>query len=130
VTTATPCLRQVGRRARQAIVLAFAAILVGLVSNAVPSGAADPSVQSASTTTSQTPAIPTPTKHSYDDSHSGQQPEGASPALYILGGALFGLMAIAVILLRAGKSERHHLTRSASASRPIVVKPRTTDTSR
>ncbi|SEH55132.1 hypothetical protein SAMN04489835_1317 [Mycolicibacterium rutilum] len=108
----------------------MAALLVSLVSNAMPSVGAEPSVQSASATTSQTPAIPTPTKHSYDDTHSGQQPEGASPALYILGGALLGLMAIAVILLRAGKTERHHLTRSASASRSIVVNPRTTDTSR
>lgn len=96
--------------------LAFAAVLVGLVSTAVPSVAAEPSAQSASTTTSPSPAVPTPTKHSYDDTHSGQQPEGASPALWILGGALMGLMAIAVILLRAGKTERHHLTRSVTGA--------------
>lgn len=131
--TATPRLPQRGvsrRRVRQAIMLVFAAVLIGLFSNAVPSGAAEPSAQSASTTTSQSPDVPTPTKHSYDDSHSEQQPEGASPALWILGGALLGLIAIGVILLRVGKTERHHLARSASASRPIVVSPRTTDTSR
>ena len=91
--------------------LAFAALLVGLVSNAVPSVAAEPSTQSASTTTSQSPAAPTPTKHSYDDAHTSQQPEGASPALWILAGAVVGLIAIAVTMLRAGKPERHHLTR-------------------
>ena len=118
------------RRVRQAIMLVFGAVLIGLISNAVPSVAAEPSAQSASTTTSQSPAVPTPTKHSYDDSHSEQKPEGASPALWILAGALLGLIAIAVILLRAGKTERHHLTRSAAASRPVVVNPRTTDTGR
>lgn len=112
--TGAPCPRRRRtrvhrRRAREAIVLAFAAVLFGLATNTAPSISAEPTP---SATTSPSAAVPTPTKHSYDDKHSEQQPEGASPALWILGGALIGLIAIAVILLRAGKTERHHLARN------------------
>ena len=94
------------------VLLAATAALLGLVSIVVPAAAAEPSsVQGTSSTAPPSSAGPTPTTHSYDDTHTGEQPEGASPALWILAGAVAGLIAIAVVMLRAGKPPRHHLRR-------------------
>ncbi|MDW5613873.1 hypothetical protein EV589_5708 [Mycobacterium sp. BK558] len=97
--------------AQAALVVAVAATLVGLALTGAPSVAAEPSSAQTSSIAPPRPAVSTPTEHSYDDTHPGQQPEGASPALWILVGAVAGLIAIAVIMLRAGKPVRHHLTR-------------------
>ncbi|MCG7594890.1 hypothetical protein MJO55_28470 (plasmid) [Mycolicibacterium rufum] len=103
---------QAGRwPARAALVVVVAATLLGLASTGAPSVAAEPSSAQTSSIAPPRPGVPTPAKHSYDDTHPGQQPDGASPALWILVGAVAGLVAIAVIMLRAGKPVRHHLTR-------------------
>ena len=103
-----------GRGTQTALVVAVVATLLGLASTGAPSVAAEPSSAQTSSIAPPRPAVPTPAKHSYDDTHPGQQPEGASPALWILAGAVAGLVAIAVIMLRAGKPVRHHLTRGPS----------------
>lgn len=97
--------------AQAALVVAVGATLLGLALTGAPSVAAEPSSAQTSSIAPPRRAGSTPTEHSYDDTHPGQQPEGASPALWILVGAGAGLIAIAVIALRAGKPVRHHLTR-------------------
>ncbi|UXA11119.1 hypothetical protein KXD97_24170 [Mycobacterium sp. SMC-8] len=103
---------QAGRwLAQLAPVVAVAAALVGLASTGAPTAAAEPTSGQTSSIAPTHSAGPTPTKHSYDDTHTGQQPEGVNPALWILAGAVIGLIAIAVIMLRAGKPVRHQLSR-------------------
>jgi hypothetical protein len=106
--------RRAGGRCRYApAVIAVVAALLAIASMAAASAAAEPSsAEPTSAPAASSPGVPTPTTHSYDDTHSGQQPEGASPALWILGGAVVGLVAIGVILLRAGRPARHDLKRS------------------
>ena len=112
-TRSSPSIRRIsGRRAHTAFLLLFAVAVFGLASPAAAHVAAEPPpAEPTSTPTSASTTVPTPTTHSYDDKHSEQQPEGSSPALWILAGALAGLVAIAVILMRAGKSPRHQITR-------------------
>lgn len=118
MTRVTPPSRRPLRQDRRrltvgAVVFAFVAVLVGIASISAASVYAEPSsAEASSTPTSPSPGAPTPTKHSYDDTHSGQQPEGTSPALWILAGAVIALVSIAVILLRARGPARHGLERS------------------
>ncbi|MDN4516784.1 MULTISPECIES: hypothetical protein [Mycobacteriaceae] len=86
------------------------ATLLGLASTVAANVAAEPTSAQATSTAPPRPVGSTPTKHSYDDTHP-DQPEVANPALWILGGAVAGLVAIAVIMLRAGRPARHHLNR-------------------
>lgn len=65
----------------------------------------------ASTSSTPSPTITTPTTHSYDDSHPDQQESGSNPALWILGAAAIGLIIIATIMFRAGRPARVHLAR-------------------
>ncbi len=103
---------QAGRwLAQAAVVVAVVATVVGLASTVASTVAAGPTSAQATSTAPPRPAGPTPTKHSYDDTHTGQQPEVANPALWILAGAVAGLIAIAAAMLRAGKPVRHHLSR-------------------
>lgn len=103
-----------GGRAQTACLLVFAFAAFGLASPAVAPVAAEPSLVERTSTpvpTSTNVPTPTPTTHSYDDKHSEKRPEGSRPALWILAGAVVGLVAIAVILMRAGNAPRHHVTR-------------------
>lgn len=105
------CRRPRRRPAQAAVVVAVLATLLGLASSVAATVVAEPTSAQASSTVSPRPAGPTPTTHSYDDPHTGQRPEGANPALWILAGAVAGLIAIAIVMLRAGKPPRHHLSR-------------------
>lgn len=67
----------------------------------------------ATTSPAPSPTITTPTTHSYDDSHTGQQAPGSNPAFWILGAAAICLVVIATIMLRAGRPARTHLDRGA-----------------
>lgn len=96
---------------RASAVFVFVAALFGTAFMAAASVYAEPSSTEATSVT-PSPGTPVPTPHSYDDEHSGQQPQGASPALWILAGAVIGLVSIAVILLRAGRPASHGSTRS------------------
>lgn len=114
MTRGTPplrCRRPRRRPAQAAVVVAVLATLLGLASSVAATVVAEPTSAQASSTVSPRPAGPTPTTHSYDDPHTGQRPEGANPALWILAGAVAGLIAIAIVMLRAGKPPRHHLSR-------------------
>ena len=84
--------------------VAVGATLVGLALTGAPSVAAEPSSAQTSSIAPPRPAGSTPTEYSYDDTHPGQQPEGASPALWILVGTVAGLIAIAVIMLKSGQT--------------------------
>ena len=111
-TARTWCRRRPRRRpAQTAVVVAVVATLLGLALSVAPTVVAEPTSTQDSSTVPPTPAETTPTTHSYDDTHTGPQPEVANPALWILAGAVAGLIAIAVIMLRAGKPPRHHLSR-------------------
>ena len=88
---------------RASAAFVFVAALFGTSFMAAASIYAETSSTEATSAT-PSPGTPVPTSHSYDDEHSGQQPEGANPALWILAGAAIGLVSIAVILLRAGGS--------------------------
>lgn len=90
---------------RTFVVLLFATAAICLTALSAATITSSPVAATATTTPSTT--APTPTSHSYDDSHSGQPPEGSSPALWILVGAVVLLVAIAVTLMRANKSTRH-----------------------
>lgn len=95
-----------------ALLLLLTTAVFWLASPAAAYDAAQPPIaESTSTPVSPSTSVPTPTTHSYEDEHSEQQPEGSSPALWILAGAVLGLVTIAVILLRAGGSPRHQVTR-------------------
>lgn len=117
MTTATPGPRRPLQDRRRltvaSVVFAFVAALVGIALIAAASVYGEPTLTEAtSTSVVPSPSAPAPTSHSYDDTHSGQQPEGTSPALWILAGAVIGLVSIAVILLRAGRPASHGLKRS------------------
>jgi len=104
-----------GRFTYAPAVVAVVAALLAIASMAAAPVAAEPSsTEPTSAPAAPSPGVPPPTTHSYDDTHSGQQPEGASPALWILAGAVMGLVAIAVVLLRADKPARHDLKRGPS----------------
>ena len=112
MTGGTPrrCRRSRRWPARAAVVAAVVATLLGLASTVTATVAAEPLSAQGTSTATPRPVGSTPTKHSYDDTHP-EQPEVANPALWILGGAVAGLVAIAVIMWRAGKPARHHLNR-------------------
>ena len=108
-----PQVRHIGARCTHPLVVkAFIAALLIVASMAATSAAAHASAEPTSAPAAPSPAAPTPTEHSYDDAHSGQQPEGVSPALWILGGAIAALIAIGVVLQRAGEPARHDPKRS------------------
>lgn len=115
VTTVPPIpsrrVRRVrGRRSHSAFALLFAAAVLAFASPATADLTAQPAADT-SVRPAPSPSVPTPTTHTYEDDHSGQQPDGSSPALWILAGALAGLVAIAIVMIRAGRPPRHQLTR-------------------
>ena len=108
--------RTAGRCTCASVAIAVIAALFALASMAAASAVAEPwSAEPTPAPAAPSPRVPAPTTHSYDDTHSGRQPEGSSPALWILAGAVMGLVAIAVVLLRADKPARHDLERSHHA---------------
>lgn len=119
MTVASPRWRSLGSRqggdgarpTQAVVVVAVAVAILGLASTVAPAVRAEPSSAQSASVAPPSPAVPTPTKHSYDDGHTGKQPDGANPALWILVGAVVGLTAIAVLMLRTGKPVRHHLSR-------------------
>lgn len=88
-----------------AVVVAATVLLFAALSVPIHAGA--------TTSPAPSPTITTPTTHSYDDSHTDQQAPGSNPAFWILGAAAICLVAIATIMLRAGRPARTHLARGA-----------------
>ena len=72
-----------------------------------------PGSASGSTTSTPSQVNSTPVTHSYDDGHTDQEADGSNPAFWILGFAVGCLVVIAVIMLRAGREPRAHLSRGA-----------------
>ena len=60
--------------------------------------------------------ISTPVAH--DDEHTDRSAPGANPAFWILSVAVLCLVAIALIMVRAGRAPRAHLSRGAPPGRP------------
>ncbi|TQR87683.1 hypothetical protein D8S82_05695 [Mycobacterium hodleri] len=95
------------RRPGRAVLLLLTAVILACAPHAVASVDVEPPRMPSSTApASPSPPAATPTKHSYDDADIKQRSEGSSPALWILLGALAGLVVIGVILLREGTSPR------------------------
>ncbi|MBU8827013.1 hypothetical protein [Mycolicibacterium goodii] len=63
------------------------------------------------TSSTPSPTVSSPATHTYDDGHTDQSSTGSNPAFWILSVAVIGLIAIAVIMLRAGRPPRTHLSR-------------------
>lgn len=114
MTTGPPCShrrvwRVLARRTGSALILLLTTVVLECAPTAASSVAVEPGRASSPTApASPSPSVPTPTTHSYDDADIEQRSEGSSPALWILVGALAGLVAIGAILLRAGTSPRDH----------------------